>query len=156
MQSAIYCRDRDLKQARDLSGMKGKHIREKENGSLTRREHLQDDEKGQGNALVPAVACFRILRRLGQPTVRKGSSQSVSEVLGATGIKGSQAEEAEVGSVRGECFLSRSRLTLVAIVYSQFRSDPGPFSVKVSKCLQARSIVSCTASSASCNDPRRR
>ncbi len=61
-----------------------------------------------------------------------------------------------VGSVRGKRFLRVSRLVLVAIVYSQARSDPGPFSVKGSKCRQARSMVSCTASSASCNEPRRR
>jgi hypothetical protein len=58
-----------------------------------------------------------------------------------------QAEEQEQGVV-----LEDGRQALVAIRYSQVRSD-ARFSSYLSYDFHARSNVSCTRSSASCNDP---
>ena len=50
------------------------HIAEQQDGPLTGREQLQDGEEGERDAFMSAIACRRVLRRLGQ-LLGRGSSQ---------------------------------------------------------------------------------
>ncbi len=70
------------------------------------------------------------------------------------GVRGPLTGKAAAGSVRGWRVLRMSRQALVAMVYSQVRRVARP--PNVSWCRQARSMVSCTRSSASSKEPRRR
>src|SRR6266699_1916146 len=47
------------------------HIAEQQDGPLTGREQLQDGKEGERDTFVSAIACRRVLRRLGQPAVRE-------------------------------------------------------------------------------------
>jgi hypothetical protein len=71
MQSAVDRSYRDLKQVCNLACTPIQHVREQQDGPLARGEQLKGGEESQRNTLLSAIAGFRILRRLGQPTRRK-------------------------------------------------------------------------------------
>ena len=136
-----------------FAGVESEDVAEDEDGALTGRQQLQGGDEGQRDGFQGLKPGVRSGCAVGEPLeqdVGVGSSQSTSP--SRVGAGGSSPGGGALISGRRLADRSASRQRLVATWYSQVRTEARP-SNPARPC-QADSKVSCSASSASCTEPR--
>ena len=143
LQRAVDGRDRGPELPGDLGGTELQDLAEHQHGPLPRRQDLHRRHQRE-----PYVHPHSRV----EPRVGNGCSQGMSNT-GVSGAPGSWlGAPSPDGNGRRARPSSADRHTLVAIRYNHIRTDACVPSYR-SRAFHARSIVSCTRSSASWNEP---
>ena len=144
--------DRGLKRLRSLLGGETEDVAEDQHGSLAGGQIVQGGDAGQLELLAPLIPSLGLRVAIG---VAKRLVRIPLERIARRGLSGASrgpvAGPKSIGSTRLGRQAIASRQALVAIRYSQVRSELSPR--KFGSARQARRRVFWSASSASCSEP---
>ena len=155
LQRAVGRRNRCVEQFRGLDRAQSQDVPQNEHRSLPRRQMLQRGDERQPDALARHRHLRGVAARREHPTVRDRLDPRLGAEWLAQAEHPQWSRDPDRSDAARRCLpFNRSKQTFVAIRYNHERTDERPS--KRSNARHARTMVSCTASSASKAEPSMR